>query len=54
MMGRCMRCKTDREIGKEKEVTMKSGMRAMKGECVKCGAGMYKILGKAGPKKKAA
>ena len=44
---RCMRCKAQREMKNEKEVTMKNGMRAMKGNCVKCDCGMYKIVGKA-------
>ncbi|MBI4144460.1 hypothetical protein HY486_04395 [Candidatus Woesearchaeota archaeon] len=47
--GRCMRCKTDRQIKDAKETIMKGKvkMRAVRGICVKCGATMYKILGKA-------
>lgn len=44
--GRCMKCKANREMKNATEVTMKNGMRAMKGECVKCGTKMFKILGK--------
>jgi hypothetical protein len=47
MNGRCMKCKADREMKDMKEVTMKNGMRAAKGICVKCGTKMFKILGKA-------
>lgn len=47
MKGRCMREKADREMKDVKEVTMKNGMKAAKGVCVKCGCKMYKILGKA-------
>jgi hypothetical protein len=47
MNGRCMKCKADREMKDMKEVTMKNGMRAAKGTCVKCGTKMFKILGKA-------
>ena len=44
--GYCMKCKTKREINDGKEVTMKNGNKAMKGKCIKCQTGMYKILGK--------
>ena len=44
--GRCMRCKTQREMKNEKEVTMKNGMKAMSGVCVKCNTKMFKIIGK--------
>ena len=45
--GRCMKCKKTVEIKNGKEVTMKNGMRAMKGECGKCGTKVFRILGKA-------
>lgn len=41
-----MKCKAKREMKNTKRVKMKSGMYALKGVCVKCGTGMYKILGK--------
>jgi hypothetical protein len=44
---RCMKCKGPSEMKDEKEVTMKNGMKAMTGTCVKCGTKMFKILGKA-------
>ena len=43
--GYCVKCKSKREMAKSKEVTMKNGRKALKGECTKCGTGMYKILG---------
>ena len=45
--GRCMKCKGPVEIKNGKEVTMKNGMRAMKGECPKCSTKVFRILGKA-------
>ncbi len=44
---RCMKCKGPSTMKDEKEVTMKNGMKAMSGVCVKCGTKMFKILGKA-------
>ena len=44
--GYCMKCKSSKEIADAKEVTMKNGRKAMKGKCVDCSTGMYKILGK--------
>jgi hypothetical protein len=41
-----MKCKQDREIKDGKEVTMKNGMRAMKGLCPVCGTKVFRILGK--------
>ena len=46
-VGRCMRCKADREMKNEKVVVNKRGMKMAKGQCVKCGCNMCKILGKA-------
>jgi len=45
--GRCMKCKTEREIKDAKEVVMKNGMKALKGVCPKCGTKMFRITGKA-------
>lgn len=47
MKGRCMKCKTEREMLDVKEVVMKNGMKAAKGKCKVCGTKMFKILGKA-------
>ena len=43
----CVKCKTTREMKSAKTVTFKNGMNAEKGECVKCGTKMCKIIGKA-------
>jgi len=45
--GRCMKCKKQVPIKDAKEVTMKNGMRAMKGLCGACGTKVFRILGKA-------
>ena len=45
--GRCMKCKKQVQIKDAKEVTMKNGMRAMKGVCGTCGTKVFRILGKA-------
>lgn len=45
--GRCMKCKQGVEIKNGKETVMKNGMKAMKGECPKCGTKVFRILGKA-------
>lgn len=45
--GYCVKCKTTREIVNAEKVTMKNGREALKGKCVNCGTGIYKILGKA-------
>ena len=47
MEGRCMKCKMNREMKNAKEVTMKNGMKAMKGVCTHCGTSMFRIMGKA-------
>ena len=40
----CVKCKAKTEMKNAKEVKMKNGRPAMKGECSVCGTGMYKIL----------
>ena len=40
----CVKCKSKNEMKNAKEVQMKNGRPAMKGECLVCGTGMYKIL----------
>lgn len=45
--GRCMHCKTEREIKDPKDVVMKNGMKAIKGVCPVCGTKMFRIVGKA-------
>jgi len=47
VIGRCMKCKENKEMVDVEEVVMKNGMKAAKGKCKDCGTGMYKILGKA-------
>lgn len=44
--GYCVKCKSKREMKNTKNVTMKNGRQAVKGSCVKCGTGMYRITGK--------
>jgi len=41
----CVKCKAKKEIKGAKEVTMKNGRKALKGNCPDCGTGMYRILG---------
>lgn len=42
-----MKCKKEVEMKNAKEVTMKNGMKAAKGECPACGTKVFRILGKA-------
>lgn len=42
-----MKCKTEVEMKNSKEVVMKNGMKAAKGECPKCATKVFRILGKA-------
>lgn len=44
--GYCVKCKAKKEMKDAQTVTMKNKREAMKGKCVDCGTGMYKILGK--------
>lgn len=49
VVGYCVKCRDKREMKDAQEVSMpgKGGeRRAMKGKCVVCGTGMYKILPK--------
>ena len=46
MQAYCVKCKKKREMSNAKEVTMKNGRKAMKGNCPVSGTGMYCILGK--------
>jgi hypothetical protein len=47
-MGYCVKCrdKAGREMKDTKIVEIKPGRSAVKGTCVVCGTGMYKILSK--------
>jgi len=45
--GRCMKCQKAVQIKDGKEVTMKNGMKAIKGVCPVCGTKVFRILGKA-------
>jgi hypothetical protein len=47
VIGYCVRCRTKREMKNARQVKMKNKMLAMKGTCIKCNTGMYKITGKA-------
>ncbi len=42
-----MKCKKEVEMKNSKEVVMKNGMKAAKGECPACGTKVFRILGKA-------
>jgi len=46
VQGRCMKCRKQVEIKDAKEVTMKTGMIAMKGKCGTCGTTVFRIMGK--------
>ena len=43
-IGYCMKCRTKQEFKEAEEVTMKNGRKALKGPCIVCGSGMYKII----------
>jgi len=43
-MGYCVKCRAKSEFKGAKEVKMKNGRPALKGTCITCGTGMYKIL----------
>ena len=47
--GRCMKCKKQVQIKDPKEIIIKgkAKMKAVKGECPKCGTKVYRIVGKA-------
>ena len=45
--GRCMKCKKTVKMKNEKEVIMKNGMKALKGECGTCATKVFRIVGKA-------
>jgi DNA-directed RNA polymerase subunit RPC12/RpoP len=42
----CVKCKAKVEMKSPQETTMKSGMKAMKGICPKCGTKVFRIMGK--------
>ena len=44
--GYCVKCKKKQEIKNAKEVTLKNGKKAIKGECSTCGTKMFRIVGK--------
>lgn len=43
-IGYCVKCKSKKEMKDAQQVTMKNKRSAMKGKCVTCSTGMYKIL----------
>jgi hypothetical protein len=43
-IGYCVKCRAKKEFVNAKEVEMKNGRPALKGQCKDCGTGMYKIL----------
>jgi hypothetical protein len=44
--GYCMKCKAKKEMDKVVFVTTKTGNKAAKGQCKKCGTNMYAMLPK--------
>lgn len=42
----CVKCKSKKLMIEVKKVEYKSGKIALKGECVQCGTGMYRLLKK--------
>jgi hypothetical protein len=51
MQAYCLKCRTNREMANEKQVTMKNGRPATQGRCPVCGTTMYKIGATAGAKR---
>ena len=49
IIARCMKCKGPKEMVNAKDFTMKTGMKAKKGECKICGTKMFRIIGMGGP-----
>jgi DNA-directed RNA polymerase subunit RPC12/RpoP len=43
---RCMKCKKQVEIKSPSNVTMKNGLKAIKGVCPHCGTKVFRIVGK--------
>ena len=43
---RCMKCKKQVEIKNPQDVTMKNGLKAVKGVCPDCGTKVFRIVGK--------
>lgn len=43
VMGRCMKCRSQKLIMKAKQVVLRNGRNAIKGEC-KCGTKMFKFV----------
>lgn len=43
VMGRCMRCRTQKIIMNPKQVILRNGRNAIKGEC-ECGTKMFKFI----------
>ncbi len=51
--GYCVKCKANREMKGEKQITMKNGRSATTGTCSVCGTKMFKIGGGGGAGAKA-
>jgi hypothetical protein len=43
---RCMKCKKTVQIKDPQNVTMKNGLKAVKGVCPACGTKVFRIIGK--------
>jgi len=46
MTGFCLKCRQPKEIKNEENITMKNGLKAVKGKCPDCGTKVFRILGK--------
>lgn len=44
MQAYCVKCKAKKEMKNAKEVTLKNGRKAMKGECPVCGTSLFRIM----------
>ncbi|MEM5798361.1 MAG: DUF5679 domain-containing protein [Candidatus Aenigmatarchaeota archaeon] len=45
VQGYCVKCKKKVEIADGKEVKLKTGKKAIKGKCPKCGTTVFRITG---------
>ena len=43
----CLKCRQPKEIKDEINITMKNGLKAVKGKCPDCSTKIFRILGKA-------
>ena len=46
MTGFCLKCRQPKEIKDEINITMKNGLKAVKGKCPDCNCVIFRIIGK--------